>query len=557
MDEMLEDEIERDRLTCQPGLSSQDVPGPSTGPQVQEVTSEELYADILEAVAPQPPATLILPGPVHAPGNSTLPGRPYQPLPRVFIQPAPQQQPAPPRHQTPQQVLPVSQPPPGHAAHSQAGPQRPPPHQQAPQQPPHHQQAPQQPPHHQQAPQQPSSHQIQPAGPALSNGPTFVPPVYLASIRDELPHLQSLPDDFILMTPWDCLLKMESNAMKRQNINKGKSIEDKLLANQESLLLTRLQVNAGICDRSMALHHARFLPGIVGSAQSTWQQARLYLDSHGHAPVANYDMSAIGLGGHVTARGWCELHDPSSTSMTLKLFSRSNVTNKGTGKRITFDGQEDSLEVGDSLSEIASFGDFKQALRTAREALSYVYPWNKSIAALEGFLISTNFCARELGSAAGSGVSTLVKFTNHVFSQNGERWRARTDFLSTSDLAGVWAVWAGPSISNNTAGANKENIKPGGGGPSKKKQKTSGGGDGNNSTARPQSSNQQPASQQPRQPKQPSIMDEVCRRFNLGVCPNGNGPCHTASGNRLKHICNFRTGPGAWCLQNHPRHTNH
>ena len=109
MDEMLEDEIERDRLTCQPGLSSQDVPGPSTGPQVQEVTSEELYADILEAVAPQPPATLILPGPVHAPGSSTPPGRPYQPLPRVFIQPAPQQQPAPPRHQTPQQILPVSQ----------------------------------------------------------------------------------------------------------------------------------------------------------------------------------------------------------------------------------------------------------------------------------------------------------------------------------------------------------------------------------------------------------------------------------------------------------------
>ena len=45
--------------------------------------------------------------------------------------------------------------------------------------------------------------------------------------------------------------------------------------------------------------------------------------------------------------------------------------------------------MGDSLLEIASFGDFKQALRTAREALSYVYPWNKSIAALEGFLIRT------------------------------------------------------------------------------------------------------------------------------------------------------------------------
>ena len=101
-------------------------------------------------------------------------------------------------------------------------------------------------------------------------------------------------------------------------------------------------------------------------------------------------MSTIGLGGNVTGRGWCELHDPSSTSMTLKLFSRSNITNRGATKRITFDGQEDSLEVGDSLSEIASFGDFKQVLRTAREALSYVYPWNKSIASIHVYDRSIN-----------------------------------------------------------------------------------------------------------------------------------------------------------------------
>ena len=470
----------------------------------------------------------------RSPAHSSSQPRSSALLPRPCRQPPP---PPPPRHQAPQRPPPGFQHPPEHATPSQADFQWSP--------------------FYQQAPQQPPPLQHRPAGQAQPNGPTFVPPVYLASIREELPHLQSLPDDFILMTPWDCLLKMESNAMKRQNINKGKSIEDKLLANQESLLLSRLQVNAGICDRSQDLHHARFLPGIVGSAQSTWQQARLYLDSHGHAPVANYDMSAIGLGGHVTARGWCELHDPSSTSMTLKLFSRSNVTNKGSGKRITFDGQEDSLEVGDSLSEIASFGDFKQALRTAREALSYVYPWNKSIAALEGFLISTNYCARELGNAAGSGVSTLVKFTNHIFSQNGERWRARADFLSTSDLAGVWAVWAGPSISHNAAGANKENVKPSSGGPSKKKQKTSGSGDGHSSAPKPQSSNQQSTGQQSRQPRQPSPMDDVCRRFNVGNCPNGNGPCHQANGGRLRHVCNFRTGPSAWCLQNHPRHLNH
>jgi hypothetical protein len=51
--------------------------------------------------------------------------------------------------------------------------------------------------------------------------------------------------------------------------------------------------------------------------------------------------------------------------------------------------------------------------------------------------------------------------------------------------------------------------------------------------------------------------DDVCRRFNLGKCPNRQGPCVTSAGVTLKHVCNYRLATGGRCLANHARHTNH
>ena len=76
-------------------------------------------------------------------------------------------------------------------------------------------------------------------------------------------------------------------------------------------------------------------------------------------PLASYDMEKIGLSGCVTARSWNELHDPASTSLSLKLFSSANVGNTtSANKRLTLADTDGVINVGDSLQEISDMADF-------------------------------------------------------------------------------------------------------------------------------------------------------------------------------------------------------
>jgi len=56
---------------------------------------------------------------------------------------------------------------------------------------------------------------------------------YLDTMREQLPNLAGFPDSFILRTPMQTLLKMESNAMKRSSIDRARNVEDKLTFNMD------------------------------------------------------------------------------------------------------------------------------------------------------------------------------------------------------------------------------------------------------------------------------------------------------------------------------------
>jgi hypothetical protein len=73
-------------------------------------------------------------------------------------------------------------------------------------------------------------------------------------------------------------------------------------------------VMEGMDNKWLILHPARFLSGAACSAQELWSQARTVIGINGgHPPWSNYDMTPIGLGGLVTARGWLESGNPAST----------------------------------------------------------------------------------------------------------------------------------------------------------------------------------------------------------------------------------------------------
>ena len=370
---------------------------------------------------------------------------------------------------------------------------------------------------------------------------------HLPILRDHFPHLSSLPDSFFLSTPMEVLTKMESNAMKKLSLEKGKNLEDKILANQDAM--APLQVKEGFCNRREALHPARFLPAPICSAQELWLQAREVIGPSGIPPVANYDLAAVGLSGYVTTRGWVEIHNPGSSSMALKLFSMANVNNKVSAtRRISLANNEDTLEVGDSMKEVCDLQEFQRALRAAREAMAFALPWNHSIAALEGYLASSNFMAKPLGGGANR-VNVLTNFVDHVFAMNGDRWRNRQGFLTVLELGSLWSIWSAGRVE-----ADKENSAP-----------NSSKGQGGNKSSKgskgpPQGGKQGGSQSQPPRAKPAASTNQasdICRRYNYGICPNPDNNC-SAAGVKLRHSCNFvDPATNAKCHQAHVRIRHH
>ena len=104
-------------------------------------------------------------------------------------------------------------------------------------------------------------------------------------------------------------------------MDRNKKAEDKLYTNREALAMTSTTVPAGRDNRLDILHAARCLPGATCSAGKLWLHARAVMGDRGHPALSTYDMASIGLGGCVSSKGWVELHDPASASISIRMFA--------------------------------------------------------------------------------------------------------------------------------------------------------------------------------------------------------------------------------------------
>ena len=134
---------------------------------------------------------------------------------------------------------------------------------------------------------------------------------------------------------------------------------------------------------------------------------------NGHPPISTYDMQAIGLAGFVTARGWCELANPASPKLSVRMFNINNCAARAANKSKT--------EQDEDMVDFAELGEFIVALRAMRSAMAFVMPWNMSIAALEGFLTNTRYCRDEIGNLEKQA-SILTSFTDYVLYENTNRY---------------------------------------------------------------------------------------------------------------------------------------
>ena len=264
-------------------------------------------------------------------------------------------------------------------------------------------------------------------------------------------------------------------------------------SNRVNLGLYSTDVKAGQDDRWAKLHESRFLAGAGCSATKLWLTAREVIGLSGHPPISTYDMQAVGLAGFVTARGWCEIANPSSPKLSVRMFNINNCAARASGGKSRADD--------DDMEDFAEVGEFIVALRAMRSAMSFVMPWNLSVAALEGFLINTRFCRDEIGNLEKQA-SILTSFTDYVLSENANRWRNIEPFITAGELRAVWNSFF---------------------------------------SARPQSALAKKSSNS-RLWKNKSYKKgflDVCFAWNRGQCTKPAGSCFSKMGTPLRHVCDL------------------
>ena len=83
-------------------------------------------------------------------------------------------------------------------------------------------------------------------------------------------------------------------------------------------------------------------------------------------------MGAVELAGFVSAKGWSQLHNMSSSKLSVKMFNINSASPRGGSKKLSSDSDEEMLDLA----------EFKLALRAMRTAFHLAVPWNPSILAL-------------------------------------------------------------------------------------------------------------------------------------------------------------------------------
>ncbi len=332
-----------------------------------------------------------------------------------------------------------------------------------------------------------------------------------------LPALRDIPAEMLRTLPLSTVLQLNEALSRETRLKKLMDADAKLQHNVETLAAAPLRVEAGFDNRGSTLHSARFPGGAGCSSQCTWLKAREILGTDGAPAIGNYDMDAIGCGGNVTAKGWQEIHNPASPNLNLKFFHMGNVGGgAAASKRLCLEEDSAAFTVGDSLMEIHDLEEFKRALNTAREAMGYALPWNKSVSAICGFMQASNYCYKDLVNRPNRA-ALLTGFVNYVFSRNAQNWINKLNFLTTNELAYVWTTWYGQQPSSAVPTPRQDNRKQNSKGP-------------------------------------PKPRDDLCRRYNSAAgCPNSATECKTTYGNKLRHLCNMRSSNGKPCEKEHPR----
>jgi len=369
-------------------------------------------------------------------------------------------------------------------------------------------------------------------------GPSHQPPAVLRpwfpsldvdKIRKSLPYLHDLDDDYIRAHSYDQLVAANATLQRMEQKSASAAISTRLTAHYNELKLKPIKVEAGWDDCISQLHDARFLPGAICLLNKYWERGRQLMPESGLKPLYGYDMVTLGLNACISTKGWVELHDPGSLSISIKYFMQSNVNLSD--RASTRQKLSDLLTIEEQLSEPASVHELSHALLAACFAQREVTPWNYSICPILGFFSGSRYCQNYLAGHANQA-TLLREFVDLILHANANNYRVQQPFLSANDIQNHWASFA---LQKNIFPLVQLTAKGPVVSPAKKTETLA----------------QRPATSS----RPPPAYRNICMRFNQGNCPAQDKPsCEVGKGPKkfvLQHLCLEPKAGGGACLGPH------
>ena len=340
-----------------------------------------------------------------------------------------------------------------------------------------------------------------------------------------LPQLQNVPEATLKKLPLSAIFQLSNALVKSSKMSEKLTVNSRLAANAQGLLKNPTEVASGQDNRRTILHEGRFLGGACCSMNDIWLKGKDVVGQKGPVPVSCYDLDSVGCGGSVTARGWKEIHDPSSQELKIKHFYLPNVAGSGLStKKYSIGENGEEISFGESLKEIGDLDGYRGALNVMREAMASALPWNRSISAISGFMCNTNYLQSDLGgNSRRAGI--LTEFTDYILGRNALNWDNGHPFITTEEMAHTWSNWKSKRSALFTSSSNSSSGQQG----SKDKRST-------------------------HTKDKYKEASSCCKRYNAKTCPKqADKDCVSFFGAKLKHVCNKFTTGGGICGKDHPR----
>jgi len=242
------------------------------------------------------------------------------------------------------------------------------------------------------------------------------------------------------------------------------------------------------------------------------------------------------------------------------MFHRGNLNKK------SIVGSNDNKQAADSWEAPKTTADIQWALLNLAEVFAQLWPYDGSVRVIQRVLIRYDWAAG-YGSSEKDRCRIMEEFTDKVMCENANRAARSSPPLSFEQVKNRWrdAVEREPQArhSSNTEGSSSFRGKQ------DTSQPQSGrGGRGGGITGRGGFGGPRPTrgGWQAKTAVAEFQGNQVCYHFNMRppagkntACnrPAAPGGCDNGRGGIYAHVCNFHTGNGVFCLQQHARHNNH